>query len=273
MVETTEEESKGPKQGEELAEIGEIYDDNEATDPFADEFSIKFTVRNPQDYHGHIVYEVSGVDEEGDFMVKRRYNDFYIFHEQLAKRWPGVIVPQIPAKSKFSSITAQGKDEVFLQERRFYLERFMRKLSRFDYIINGEECNIFFRSSQDVSKALNKLPALSSEDMYKRLSESLNISVKDYDEGQVAKFDTIIAGFSDYHKKVHPMLSSTKVQFNVCTVTKQNSIKSYSKMAKILNDYEEQNGMQYSELDMNQQVISNPNNAELKESLNQVSSN
>ena len=81
MVETTQEESKGPKQGEEIDESGEIYEDNEATDPFADEVSIKFTVRNPQDYHGHIVYEVSGVDKEGDFMVKRRYNDFYIFHE------------------------------------------------------------------------------------------------------------------------------------------------------------------------------------------------
>ena len=94
-----------------------------------------------------------------------------------------MIVPQIPAKSKFSSITAQGKDEVFLQERRFYLERFMRKLSRFDYIINGEECKIFTRSNQDVSKALGKLPALTSEEMYNRLSESLSINVKDYDEG------------------------------------------------------------------------------------------
>ena len=141
----------------------------------------------------------------------------------------------------------------------------MRKLSRFDYIINGEECKIFTRSNQDVSKALGKLPALTSEEMYNRLSESLSINVKDYDEGQIAKFDTIIAGFGDYHKKVLPMLQSLKVQFNVCTVTKRNESKSYSKMAKILNDYEEQNGMQYSDLDMNQHVITNPNNAQMKE--------
>ena len=49
MVEATiEEEFKGDKQGEEIAESGEVYDDNEATDIFANEFSLKFTVRNPQ---------------------------------------------------------------------------------------------------------------------------------------------------------------------------------------------------------------------------------
>ena len=41
-------------------------------------------------------------------------------------------------------------------------------------------------------------------------------------------------------------------------------------MAKILSEYEDQNAMQYSELDVNKHVFNNPNNAQLKESLTQV---
>ena len=101
MVEATqgtfEEENKGgttPREEMgEAGETGEVYDDNEATNFFGSEFSSRFTVRNPQDSHGHIVYEVSGVDKEGDFMVKRRYNDFHSLHDHLTKRWPGIIVP------------------------------------------------------------------------------------------------------------------------------------------------------------------------------------
>ena len=147
MVESayTEEEYKGGSpskgdKGEEAGEISEMYTNNKASDMFTDDYTIKFTVRNPHDYHGHIVYEVEGEDEKGTFNVNRRYNDFFALHEQLTKRWPGIIVPQIPAKSKFSSITNQGKDTVFLQERRFYLERFLRKLAKFRFVINGEEC-------------------------------------------------------------------------------------------------------------------------------------
>ena len=165
MVEATGEEYKGEPKGEEAAEISEMYTDDKANDMFTDEYTIKFTVRNPQDSHGHIVYEVTGEDTNGSFDVKRRYNDFFELHAQLTKRWPGIIIPNIPAKSKFSSITNQGKDAVFLQERRYYLERFLRKLARFKFVINGEECQLFFRNSTggDIGKLLGKLPALTSE--------------------------------------------------------------------------------------------------------------
>ena len=128
MVESAEqyEEGKSPAPGDEEAEISEVYTDNIANQIFTTEHSRQFTVSNPHDHNGHIVYDVVGVDEKGKFEVMRRYNDFFCLHEQLAKRWPGIIVPELPKKSSFSAISAKGKDEAYLAERRFFLERFLR---------------------------------------------------------------------------------------------------------------------------------------------------
>jgi len=38
-----------------------------------------------------------------------------------------------------------GPSEAQKEDRRYYLEVFLRKLSRLPYLINGEECQIFFR--------------------------------------------------------------------------------------------------------------------------------
>ena len=113
----------------------EIYqNEQQGTDIFTTELEFEFTVRNPHDHGGHIVYDVSGRDDKGLFSCTRRFNEFFALHEALSKRWPGCMIPPIPSKQKFGN-----KDLVFIQERRYYLERFLRKLSRYGFIINGAE--------------------------------------------------------------------------------------------------------------------------------------
>ena len=94
----------------------------------------------PTDFHGHIVYTVIGRDLQGSWEVKRRYNEFFYLQEALAKRWPGIVIPQVPPKKAIGN-----KDQVFLQERRFYLERFVQKLAHFDFVINSQEFQLFCR--------------------------------------------------------------------------------------------------------------------------------
>ena len=56
-----------------------------------------------------------------------------------------------------------NKDIIFLQERRFYLERFIRKLAQYDFIINSEEFQLFCRpQGLDVEKSLTRLIKMSS---------------------------------------------------------------------------------------------------------------
>ena len=103
-------------------------------DVLSDAAAFDFSVRDPQDFHGHIVSVVKGKDLQGEWECKRRYNEFYLLQEALCKRWPGIVLPMVPPKKAVGN-----KDLVFLQERRFYLERFLRKMARYEFIINSQE--------------------------------------------------------------------------------------------------------------------------------------
>lgn len=60
--------------------------------------------------------------------------------EKLEQRWPGVPIPTLPPKKAIGN-----KDLKFINERRFYLDRFLKKLSNFPFIINSEEFLVFSR--------------------------------------------------------------------------------------------------------------------------------
>ena len=92
--------------------------------------------------NGRITYDVKGVDEKGSFEIQRRYNDFSLLHEKLLLRWPGINIPLIPQKNimEDSKNLFTGPSEAQKEDRRYYLEVFLRKLSRLPYLINGEEC-------------------------------------------------------------------------------------------------------------------------------------
>jgi len=74
------------------------------------------------------------------FEGQRRYNEFYLLHETLIKRWPAIPIPSIPPKKNFGN-----KDIIFIQQRRYYLERFFRCISKFDFIVNSVEFKAFSR--------------------------------------------------------------------------------------------------------------------------------
>ena len=144
-----------------------------------DERSAMFTVRNPEDVNGRITYEVKGVDVDGEFQARRRYNDFHHLHKRLTERWPGMFIPPIPPKDPIESLTylTHGKNEDFISERRNHLERFLRKLSKIDFLLNSEECRIFFRhpNELEVGTELIKLPNLSAQEKYTRIIQATQI--------------------------------------------------------------------------------------------------
>jgi hypothetical protein len=66
-----------------------------------DEHNTHFTVRNPMMSNGHIVYNMVGKDKQGKFEGQRRYNEFFLLHQTITSRWPGVFVAKIPPKKSF----------------------------------------------------------------------------------------------------------------------------------------------------------------------------
>jgi len=157
--------------------------------------------------HGsHIVYHVQGVDKQGPWEGTRRYNHFFCLHEALSKRWPGLLIPKIPSKK------AIGNKEVkFIYERKFYLERFLRKCAKYDFIINSEEFRIFARpSSGDVEKMLDRLPRIPYGTMIERTREVANINERMYDFADKERFNGIVTEFSFFAKKVLMQMKTLK---------------------------------------------------------------
>ena len=112
----------------------------------------RFTCTHPQDRGGSIVYKCKGMDSQGTWEGDRRYREFFKLREKLELRWPGIPFPQLPPKKAIGN-----KDIKFINERRFYLERFLKKMASFPFLINSQEFLAFSRPNGDVMKALDTL--------------------------------------------------------------------------------------------------------------------
>ena len=151
---------------------------NQETDLLGDQTEAKFRCINPQNKGGHMVYNCYGEDEKGEWEGVRRYNNFFKLHEELQKRWPGVPIPNIPPKK-----TIGNKDVKFINERRFYLERFLKKMAAYPYVLNSPEFQAFSRpaAGADIDKLLAKVPAQSNQEIYDKLKKALEIEEHVYD--------------------------------------------------------------------------------------------
>lgn len=114
--------------------------------------SQQFRVFNPVKFGGHIRYTVSGVDADGPFEEARRFSEFFALKEALAERWPGVYIPAIPEKKLMGN-----KDDKFIEERRALLERFMKEIAKFDYLVQSREFKVFARDRGDIEKILTSM--------------------------------------------------------------------------------------------------------------------
>ena len=113
----------------------------------------RFTVVNPAKIAGHVKYTVTGVDDEGDFTEVRRFKEFHALAQVLRTRWPGCYVPSIPEKQ----LLKQNSDELVI-ERQLLLERFMKEIAKYDYIVYSKEFKVFARGKGEVDKILTALP-------------------------------------------------------------------------------------------------------------------
>lgn len=106
-----------------------VKDDEEDVE---DPRSQKFSVSDPQKVQGHIKYTIVGEDSDGAFEVVRRYREFFSLRNILVQRWPGVYIPAIPEKKAFGN-----KEDGFVEERRNLLERFLKELAKYDYLVKS----------------------------------------------------------------------------------------------------------------------------------------
>jgi hypothetical protein len=157
---------------------------NQNNDLIDDSSEQSFSCTHPQNKGGHIVYKCKGSDAQGMWEGDRRYNEFHKLHEKLEQRWPGIPLPLLPPKKAIGN-----KDIKFINERRFYLERFLKKMSAFEYILNSSEFTIFTRPAGEIDKVLGQVPKASTMEIVEKYREVLGIEEHMFDPIAKDKLD------------------------------------------------------------------------------------
>jgi hypothetical protein len=164
-----------------------------------------FSVSDPVNT-GHINYTVRGKDEDGEFEGQRRYNDFFHLRNALVNRWPGTFVPAIPSKKAVGN-----KDDKYIEHRRHFLQRFLRKISQMPYLLNSDEFKLFARPSGDIEKMLNMLPKMTPSALVERYKVCLHID-EFPDDFLNKQCREVIGEFASFCKKVLPTLKALREQ-------------------------------------------------------------
>jgi len=63
-----------------------------------------------------------------------------MIRDMLFARYPGLYIPPIPPKQ-----TTGNKEDIFVEERSYFLDQFLKKLCDTPYLASTPEIQVFFR--------------------------------------------------------------------------------------------------------------------------------
>lgn len=95
---------------------------------------------------------------------------------------------------------AGNKDGIFIEERRALLERFLRELARYDFIIESKEFKIFSRGAGEIDDILQKLPKQSALAILEKYRLNFKID-EDQDQSEMTRYREKINIFSNFIRK------------------------------------------------------------------------
>ena len=218
----------------------------------------------PDMYVSDPVYTKDGVKGYTSYTLKgsrvpeplnRRYRDFDALRKKLVERWPGIFIPNIPHKKKVGN---KGKRIIGMRVE--MINRFLKKLTKIEYLLNSEEMELFLQNTSNVSKTLDGLKVENYEDLLKKYS----LAFSDFDEN----FD-IKAGKEDqdkFLKKLNEMYPKIKNFRNMVLHAKErykNEQENYLAVINMLSLYEKETVNNFVNSDENKLVFFNMKNHEL----------
>jgi len=152
----------------------------------------------------------------------------------------------------------------FIIERRYYLERFLRKIAKYDFLLNSEEFLLFARPSGDIEKILAKIPKLPTQTIIERIRKVTDINEKRYDMVDKERYHNTLIEFNFFFKKVMKMMQTLKDLIENSRVTKRISITHSKAFMHLIDKYEELNMRTYSDNNSAKLVFWKESNKELK---------
>jgi len=121
-----------------------------------------------------------------------------------------------------------------------------------------------------VTKALEKLMPMSTAQKFERLQNITSIDLMAYDLMKKEQYNSRITEFVFFSRVVEPLLAKIKGQTAQMMKTKLYVNQSYMDMHKAVSRYEDMNLQHYTDMNSGELVLTNPDNAEVFNSLNDV---
>jgi len=125
----------------------------------------------------------------------------------------------------------------FIEERRYFLERFLRKLANYDFILISEEFKIFSRYTGDIKKSINTLTKLSPFAILENFKNNFNIP-EDPSNERIVESKVVINEFNEYFGRIMPVLELIKTQVRALIPVIQQRKNDNLEFLRLLEDYE-----------------------------------
>ena len=207
----------------------------------------------------HVQYSLMGTDIQE--ALKRRYSDFYALHEKLLERWPGIFVPNIPPK-----VVVGNLDADIIAYRIRLLNRFCLDLSNIKYLYESEEVKLFQSNTNDVAKAIEKLPKLTYSQILDNYKKAFPDFVESYD-ALIGK--SKILEFLSFLKKNLINLKTFNETIIKTVEKREEEIEKYIELIKNFKEYESNNILSYAHQE-EKLIFANSNNTELNEKIEKI---
>ena len=176
--------------------------------------------------------------------------------EKLVERWPGIYIPNLPPK-----VAVGNLEKKVIETRTRVINDFCHKTSKFKFILDSEELQIFLIKSIDVSKVINNLPKLNYDEILFRYNKAFP-DVKPGTEAELEQYIKSVNNSIPYMKKVLLNLKGFEESIIATKTQKENEIGYYCNLMKVFEDYEKYTLMEYQNNNEDKMVFYNPKNSD-----------
>jgi hypothetical protein len=225
----------------------------------------------PEIYVCDPVYTKDGVKGHTSYSLKgsrvpepliRRYKDFDALRKKLVERWPGIFIPNIPHKKKVGN---KGKRIIGLRLK--MINKFLKKLSKLEYLFNSEEMELFLQNTSSVSKTLEGIKLENYEDLLKKYT----LAFTEYDDN----FDTTTGKEEQdkFLKKLTEIYPKVKYFRSLVCQAKEKykaDQDNYLAVINMLSVYEKENLNTFVNSEEDKLVFFNMNNIEICENISKI---
>ena len=209
----------------------------------------------------YITYTLGG-KQVADSDLQRRYSDFVALRDKMLERWPGIFIPALPPKK-----TIGNTDPKNIESRMRLLNEFCFKLSKFSYLIQSEEVNVFMTARNDVAKAIEKI----KKEDYPQLRERYENSFSNYYENDdIIRAKGKMTEITSFVKRAMKNMKAFHETITMAFDRHEKTMERYIAMLKCMEEYESTSLIEYADNNNEKLVFCNGDKANVMERIEQL---